>query len=637
MSSDDILDVRPRSTGEILDDAWRLYYANAPQLLFLHGVFAVPAFSCLLLALTLPPSRGGEGLLLAILAACAVPLTGIGSGACQEWLQRRSERRSVQVRECLAAALRHGLYHAAARAATVSAFLLGTACLIMPGLALWIASATVHVLLTRSKERPLANLRELGREVKFEPVKAAIIVLSRLPLLLLAYVNVHLLVVIGVWVGDNLFGFDLALLAVVLSWTNPAYDTALVLGCWLLLAPYFETSNFLLHLDTRTRQEGLDLLFRVQRAFPLPGRQMVGILATSVLGWLATSASAQATETTLEAVQAARQGIEAITAEIQEANPYPGGGRWEPRLKGLAQRLERSGRGDARRFAWFAAPLEEFGQHTRTDALLVLSGLQRRLVLLEETLTLPRQEPPGTGRAEPPATPEEIKQHVRPRRGDDSEEATNGNRRDQGRDEAQRMEVPRDNPVEPEGQQAGNGRKGPGILAPAPAEAGLSAVVWWVLGGLLLAVLVAAAVLLFRQRRASARAKPQVQTLPLEEKAEAQPLRPHEQPASAWWREADDLARQGRHLEALRAVYLAVLSLLHRHQLIRFETTRTNGEYVEQVRLAARAPRELAEPFEHLTELFEVKWYGDRSCAAEELRMGREWGVKIEDLSAAAS
>ena len=66
-------------------------------------------------------------------------------------------------------------------------------------------------------------------------------------------------------------------------------------------------------------------------------------------------------------------------------------------------------------------------------------------------------------------------------------------------------------------------------------------------------------------------------------------------------------------LEAVRSLYLAVLSLLHRQHLLRYEPTRTNGEYVLQVRLAPQAPPELHAVFEGLTGLFEGKWYGERA------------------------
>jgi hypothetical protein len=100
-----------------------------------------------------------------------------------------------------------------------------------------------------------------------------------------------------------------------------------------------------------------------------------------------------------------------------------------------------------------------------------------------------------------------------------------------------------------------------------------------------------------------------------------------------WWQEAEALARGGRHLEAVRSLYLAVLSLLHRQHLLRYEPTRTNGEYVQQVRLAAQAPAELHAPFEGLTALFEVKWYGERACTADEFDECRRLAEEIRALA----
>src|SRR5262249_48717593 len=114
----------------------------------------------------------------------------------------------------------------------------------------------------------------------------------------------------------------------------------------------------------------------------------------------------------------------------------------------------------------------------------------------------------------------------------------------------------------------------------------------------------------------------------------------HRDPAGLW-RQADELARAGNFLGAVRALYLGVLALLHQGGLIRYERTRTHGEDAEQ-RRARRGPRSavprrggaLHGPFCRLTGWLEVKWYGERSCReddyracrglAEELRRGAE-------------
>lgn len=105
---------------------------------------------------------------------------------------------------------------------------------------------------------------------------------------------------------------------------------------------------------------------------------------------------------------------------------------------------------------------------------------------------------------------------------------------------------------------------------------------------------------------------------------------PIERPAAEWQREANALAGKGEHLEAVRALYLAVLSLLHLRQLLRFEPTRTNGEYIRQVRLAPQAPPALHAVFEEFTRLFERKWYGDRACEAAEYRAARKLAEEIQ-------
>src|SRR5262249_1330390 len=101
---------------------------------------------------------------------------------------------------------------------------------------------------------------------------------------------------------------------------------------------------------------------------------------------------------------------------------------------------------------------------------------------------------------------------------------------------------------------------------------------------------------------------------------------PDEQSAAALWGEADELARKGQFLAALRTLYLAVLVLLHRANLIRYERTRTNGEYVRQL----RPPPAVHKPFNGLTGVFGVKWYGERSCQPTDYDSSRGLAVTIQ-------
>lgn len=275
-----------------MDDAWRLALADAPLLLLYSSLFLVPTFTLLLLLLAVPSPSGIAQLALPIAAAASLPLTGLASGACQELFRRRIAGEAASVREDVRAALRHVLEHTAARAALLSVTLAGPAivlCSLHPStmpvlkvlgflfgcvltlvlsLPIWATNTSVHALIAEGRARTGSLFRELRGDASSAPMKAAAVVACRLPLLLLLAVQLHLLALALLWVADNLAGLDTALLSAELTFLgNPVYRIALLLLGWLLLTPFFEAGNFLLHTDIRTRREGLDLQYRVQRVF----------------------------------------------------------------------------------------------------------------------------------------------------------------------------------------------------------------------------------------------------------------------------------------------------------------------------------------------------------------------------------
>src|SRR5262245_38552081 len=102
MTPDRPLLTRPRTAGEILDDAWRLALADFPLLFSLAALFLVPFSAALLLLLALPPPavslpRAHCALLVVFLPA----LTGIGSAACQELYRRRADGAPATFGACL--------------------------------------------------------------------------------------------------------------------------------------------------------------------------------------------------------------------------------------------------------------------------------------------------------------------------------------------------------------------------------------------------------------------------------------------------------------------------------------------------------------------------------------------------------
>src|SRR5262249_45232457 len=130
----------------------------------------------------------------------------------------------------------------------------------------------------------------------------------------------------------------------------------------------------------------------------------------------------------------------------------------------------------------------------------------------------------------------------------------------------------------------------------------------------------------WRERPEPDRAPP-TEALPLTEPG----LEPDEQSPTEFWRRAETLARRGEFRQAVRWLYLAVLTHLHRADLIRYDRTRTNGEYLRQLRAADSV---VLEPFGRLTRLFEQKWYGEGACAADDYDNCVELASQVRDSSA---
>ena len=651
MSSEGAAVVRPRTTGELLDDAWRLYFADAPVLLLLNGVFLAPAFGALLLLAALPaPANPALRLAAPLLPLPLLLLTGLGSGACQEWLRARAESKRPSFVGALTAAARRGLAHTAARAASLAAVLLGLGVwlggvgltekaggsatpgqLVMrlvlavvacaPALGLWPFLATLHAYIASDKKPSPSDLGDYLRLARHDTAKVGVVTLTRLILVLLVFVNLHLLVEVGLGVLDSAAGFDAAFVAMQLTLANPVYDLALAMLSWLLLAPFFEASNFLLHADARARREGLDLQIRVQNVFAGGERRRVGAVAVLIGLGLFAATPARADDARADAIHAARATVERISGEVKAADPYDGG-RWEPELRQTAQRLEQAADGRGRPFSWFGRAIQGFAAKDKPHALTVLNDLDERLGLLEETLS--------AGKDGRPPAPDDLKGKLRQPGGDwPVVDARPDDEDDKPKPDKKPEEDKKDQPEDDNGE----GRPHTALLGP-PAVPGCGPVALIVLAGLGLAVVGVGAFLFIAQRPKGPRPAraPLVPAKSVQHTTERQEPMPHERPAAELWREADALARQEQYLQAVRTLYHAVLSLLHRRQLLRFEPTRTNGEYVQQVRLAAQAPAALHAAFQEFTALFERKWYGDRACDAAEFGAARRVAGQIQSL-----
>ena len=549
------LDIRPRTTGQILDDAWRLALADAPLLLTLSSLFSVPVFVSLLFLLTRPvPASWIQQCLLPATVALVVPLTGLGSGACQELLRRRVEGQPVTLHGCLAAALRRGAAHAAGRGIVLLGTALGCLFLILPGLALWVSTATLHSALALGSQGLSAAFGDAARDARRQPTQAAAVVLHRLPLLLLVVINLHLLIEVSLWVAGNLAGLETGLADLVLSPTNPIYLLTLFALGWLFLSPYFEAANYLLHLDCRVRFDGLDLRHRVRSLFPTTNGTPVSVFLLALGCLFCLGPTAWAEDERYTEVRAAREEVQQVIKEIKTVQPYPGSANYQTRLRRVAGNLKRAMGGPVNNYRWLDDPIDGLAAHSREGALEVLGELDHQLALVEDSYAPPPEEENGPRRsaAEIKALLPEYKD----------------NKKDEPKPREQTKDDEEKRPVRHQASDETTGR-GNGLVAPQTGS-GLTQGGWMILGGILLAVLVLAVVLAWRQR-ASSPATP----VPV---AESSPLAPNamgmnlEQLVPAdLWHKAEELARQGRYLEGVRFLYLAVLSALHHARLIRYE------------------------------------------------------------------
>jgi len=96
-------------------------------------------------------------------------------------------------------------------------------------------------------------------------------------------------------------------------------------------------------------------------------------------------------------------------------------------------------------------------------------------------------------------------------------------------------------------------------------------------------------------------------------------------PPEGWASLADELARRGDFREAVRSLYLATLSRLHRDGAIDYDPAQSNWEYFRRF----RGPREWKPPFRELTTRFDYAFYGNLGVNSEGYERFRELSAPI--------
>jgi hypothetical protein len=91
---------------------------------------------------------------------------------------------------------------------------------------------------------------------------------------------------------------------------------------------------------------------------------------------------------------------------------------------------------------------------------------------------------------------------------------------------------------------------------------------------------------------------------------EADDVRADDLPEDSWLALARQLMERGDLRLALRALYLATLSVLARAQLVRLAAAKSNRDYLLEVTRRARGNADTVRPFQDNINLFEASWYG---------------------------
>jgi len=168
-------------------------------------------------------------------------------------------------------------------------------------------------------------------------------------------------------------------------------------------------------------------------------------------------------------------------------------------------------------------------------------------------------------------------------------------------------------------------KPGQGQAAYHQGGVSLSALRWYFAGGtaLLTAVLV---FMLWRARRQ--RASVATQAVPVAAAAAApdvgdESVTAEVLPEDEWLLLADRLCAEGEYRKAARACFLACLACLAKRGWIALRRSKTNADYLREMRRRALGRVFDEQPFRNAVGLFEAGWYGEHSVTPESLGVMR--------------
>ncbi|MHA7632606.1 DUF4129 domain-containing protein [Corallococcus sp. M7] len=596
------LELRPRGPVALMDAALRLCARDAGVwALTLPGGAAVVAA---LLHLLDAVDHGRSPTLPALYVTLAWFLRGVGQGAACHYVQELllGAKAEPSVRQSLRAALEKlpSLFIAVAYLAFFNVLTLTFSL----GIALFLLSAqgVGYAATMQGRGSPL-KLYAVGSRLLGPSRGTATAVRWLMGVQVLVFLNLHVGLNFLLYLGRKLVGVDLTFAERFASLDNPPWLVFLAATTFALFEPLRAATATLLLVDGRVRQEGLDLLAAVQQ---LPERSTQrgelaskGVAAALLLATGLLLAAPAPVEAAPEERKALRARLEKVATECELPEQVEGtalrdfdalNARETVKLERFVRRLEQQAFDDEDCEAAAVTLEQGLAQVTATAEAQARADARAATDRARAILARPEfQERPDKAPAEPK------EEEVPP------PESSWWRRFIDKLGEWLRDFFKRNNP-RPQSRETA-----------LPVSGGAAANVLVVmLVALTLAVLGVVVVSVLRRKRASSGPDLEVSTVDAAALA-GNPDHALSRPPEGWAHLADALAAKGEYREAVRNLYLALLSRLHRDGAIHYDETLSNWDYLR----AFRGRPEVKAPFRELTRRFDFAWYGNVPVSAD--------------------
>lgn len=397
---------------------------------------------------------------------------------------------------------------------------------------------------------------------------------------LLLGLNVHIAAQALLYLAHNLFGFDVTFVDRFASLDNPTWIATVVALAFSIFEPVRAATGTLLLVDGRVRQEGLDLIAQVdqlpRRAKPkgvtLPVSAMLALALFATPAWADSALTARAKKITTDCgMRIDLTPIRMVGDEDQSA-----AARMISRIEHRAYEEEDC----------------DAAESDLRESLRLMSEAQKSAPSIDaqdrakEILSRPEFEKavehPKDETVEDPKAPDEPGWFAKLLR-----------RFIEWLDELLKKKRDDDD--------------GENVSAPTTSMdmAGANVVM------IVALVVVAAALIFILVRSFKPKAKGDTELDDMgglsQQSLETDPMSALSKPPETWAGLADELAARGEFREAIRHLYLALLSRLHRDGVIDYDPTLSNWEYL----FAFKGTSTFKAAFKELTRRFDFAWYGN--------------------------